>query len=60
MSGDEGRQQSQDAVIERMRRMLGYVPVGTRDLLNVLAHPDCIAATRAFLDATDDASGVTP
>lgn len=37
-------------LIERVQKMLGYVPIGTLDLLHILAHPDCIEITRAFLD----------
>lgn len=33
--------------------MVGYVPLGTRDLLNILAHPSCIDLTRQFLDACE-------
>lgn len=40
-------------VIEKVQRMVGYVPNGTLDLMNVLAHPDTIALTRRFLDACE-------
>lgn len=42
-------------LLVRVERMVGRVPVGTVDLLNVLAHPDAIGLTRAFLDSKDEA-----
>ncbi len=38
-------------ILFQMERMLGYVPIGTRDLLACLAHPDMIALTREYLDS---------
>lgn len=29
-------------LIKRLERVIGYVPVGTYDLLRVLAHPDVV------------------
>jgi hypothetical protein len=41
------------AVIDRYRAMTGTVPVGLRDMLHVLAHPDVIVLTRAYRDSVD-------
>lgn len=47
-------------VIEQIQKMVGYVPVGTLDLMNILAHPDVVSHTRTFLDACerDDDKGI--
>ena len=37
-------------LIERMKKMLGYVPIGTTDLLHVLTHPDLIDLTRRYVE----------
>jgi hypothetical protein len=37
-------------LIGTMKFMLGYVPAGTSDLLSIIAHPDVIQLTRAYLD----------
>lgn len=41
----------QTAIVEKVLKMIGYVPIGMVDLLHVLAHPDVINLTRAYLDA---------
>jgi hypothetical protein len=40
-------------LVARVGRVVGHVPVGTNDLLSVLTHPDVIAHTRRFIDATE-------
>ena len=45
-----------EAVIKKVHRIIGHMPIGTRDLLNVLAHPDVIELTKAFLERMDTAS----
>lgn len=37
-------------LVERYRRIVGYVPPMFTDLIRVLAHPDVISYTRKFLD----------
>ena len=37
------------AIMQQAEKMLGYSPVGMRDLLRVLAHPDVIELTREYL-----------
>jgi hypothetical protein len=49
-------QEEKEALIERMQEIIGYVPVGTRDLLNVLIHPDLIEFTKAYVKSRDEAS----
>lgn len=51
MSEDE-----KEALIQQMGRVVGYVPLGTRDLLNVLIHPDLIEFTKRYIESKDDAS----
>lgn len=36
-------------VIDQMNKMLGYVPVGTSDLLAILTHPDMLGLTHEFV-----------
>lgn len=49
---DEGYKPSpaEAALIARLERVVGYVPVGTGDLLHVLSHPDVLPFTDAYLD----------
>lgn len=49
-------------VTKKIERMVGYVPIGTLDLMNILAHPDVIGLTRKFLDACEgnNISELTP
>lgn len=42
-----------DDIVFQMIKMVGYCPVGTRDLLRILAHPDMIDLTRKFLDESE-------
>lgn len=41
-------------LIEQMTRIVGHVPIGTRDLLNVLIHPDLIEYTKKYINAQDE------
>lgn len=41
----------ENEVIRQMRRMLGYVPLGTRDMLRCLTHPDIWPLMRAYGEA---------
>lgn len=43
----------EDAIIEKVKRIVGYVPVGTKDLLHVLVHPDVMAHTKLYVEARD-------
>jgi hypothetical protein len=38
------------ALVQKIERVVGHVPVGTKDLLNVLTHPDVIDLTWAFME----------
>lgn len=40
-------------LLERMDKMLGYVPVGTVDLLHILTHPDVIELTKDYIKHFD-------
>lgn len=42
---------TEEALIERIQRIVGYVPVGTRDLLHILSHPDIISYSERYLGA---------
>jgi hypothetical protein len=48
-----GKTMEEDALVQRIERMIGYVPIGTRDLLHILSHPDVIDITRKYLDAEE-------
>ena len=37
------------ALIERIQRVVGYVPVGTKDLLHILTHPDVVSYTQNYI-----------
>lgn len=39
------------AVVLKVKKIVGYVPMGFRDVLHILAHPDCIDETKAYLDS---------
>ena len=51
------RSPSEMAVVKRMEKIIGYVPIGTRDLMHVLTHPDLIDLTKAWIASID---GDTP
>lgn len=36
-------------VILQMNRMLGYIPIGTKDLLRILVHPDVLPLMESYL-----------
>lgn len=36
-------------LIKKIERIVGYVPVGTKDLLHILKHPDIIELSKAYL-----------
>ena len=44
--------QTEDRIVEQYQKMLGYVPIGTRDLLHILVHPDMIELTKIYVDRT--------
>lgn len=46
--------ENEKALMKQLERMLGHVPVGTLDLVRVLAHPDVIDLTRKVLDDKDE------
>jgi hypothetical protein len=41
------------ALLRRVERVVGYLPVGTCDLLRILAHPDVLPLTRDYLSELD-------
>lgn len=41
----------EDAVIRQMQRVVGYVPLGVRDLLRCLTHPDVWPLMSAYGEA---------
>lgn len=43
----------EQALLQKYKRLIGYIPIGLRDTLQVLAHPDVIDLTRAFLDSKE-------
>jgi hypothetical protein len=53
MSGTEPglSYESEQALLNKLQRMLGTVPVGTKDLLRVLTHPDVIDITWEYVRA---------
>jgi hypothetical protein len=38
------------ALAKRVQRVVGYVPAGFSDLLNILSHPDVAPLTQAWWD----------
>lgn len=48
------------ALFARLKQVLGSVPVGTSDLLNVLLHPDVIDYTRVALADSECAAELEP
>lgn len=44
-------QETEQALLIKLNRMLGYVPIGTKDLLHVLTHPDVIDLTEEYVRA---------
>lgn len=42
------------ALIAQIERMLGYVPIGTNDLLNILTHPDVIRLSLNYVAGIED------
>ena len=42
-------------VVDRVAKVVGYVPHGLGDLLNVLTHPDVIDSTERFVRERSDA-----
>jgi hypothetical protein len=47
---------TQRELLAKVERVVGYLPIGTTDLLRVLAHPDVVRLTRRYLDAVDRAT----
>lgn len=43
---------AEEALIKRVSQVVGYVPVGLKDLLHVLKHPDVIELTRSYIETT--------
>lgn len=43
--------ESEKALLNKLNRVLGSVPVGTKDLLRVLTHPDMIDFTWEYIKA---------
>lgn len=37
------------ALLHKLERVVGYVPIGTKDLLKVLTHPDVIRFTKQYI-----------
>jgi hypothetical protein len=44
-------QETEMALLNKLKRMMGYVPIGTKDLLSVLTHPDVIDLTEEYVRA---------
>lgn len=44
-------QETEQALIIKLKRMIGHVPLGTKDLLHVLTHPDVIDLTEEYVRA---------
>lgn len=42
--------ESEAQLLGKLEKVIGYVPIGTKDLLQVLAHPDVIDLTQVYLD----------
>lgn len=40
---------TEQAIISKVEHIVGYVPIGTLDLLHILVHPDVIALTGAYI-----------
>lgn len=49
---EDTRTDEEKALIQRIELLLGYVPVGTLDLLHILTHPDAIEVTQQYVDST--------
>lgn len=43
----------EDLLMEKVCRMVGYEPIGFRDLLHILSAPEVIELSRAYLDSKD-------
>ena len=48
------------ALLDRVQRVVGYVPVGTSDLLRVLTHPDVLPLTKRHIRELDNEGGKMP
>lgn len=48
----------EEQLIKQLQRMLGYVPIGTRDLLHVLTHPDAIELTSEYIESIRNTDSV--
>jgi hypothetical protein len=45
------KEETEQALLIKLKRVLGYVPIGTKDLLHVLTHPDVIDLTDEYVRA---------
>lgn len=43
--------EAEAALLSKLQRVLGRVPIGTRDFLHVLTHPDVIEYTEEYVRA---------
>jgi hypothetical protein len=44
-------QETEQSLMIKLERVLGYTPIGTKDLLHVLTHPDIIDLTEEYVRA---------
>ncbi len=50
------REELEREIMRKVRRMLGYDPVGMTDLLHMLVHPDLIALTKEYVEVSSSCS----
>jgi len=46
---EKSRDDTGKAILKKVKKMLGYDPVGMSDLLHILTHPDVINLTKAYI-----------
>lgn len=46
--------EAEKALIVKLKRIVGYVPVGILDLLHVLTHPDIIDLTMKYIESHEE------
>lgn len=44
-----------EELISTIQELVGYLPLNTRDVLNILVHPEIIDVTKSFVKAMDKA-----
>lgn len=40
-------------LLKRLEKVVGYVPVGTSDLLHILTHPDVLQFTTRYIEESN-------